>query len=66
MEVIMRRTKMSKPVPVIRVYFETPNLSSSYEVATFTEEKYFDACYRQLEKVAKQEGYLLTENLSQS
>ncbi len=47
---------MSKPVPVIRVYFETPNHSSCEEVATFTEEKYFDACYRQLEEVAKQEG----------
>jgi len=56
---------MSKPVPVIRVYFDTPNFSSSYEVATFTEEKYFDACYRQLEKVAKQEGYVLTESFSE-
>jgi len=51
--------------PVIRVYFETPNHSSCEEVATFTEEKYFDACYRQLEEVAKQEGYILTESFSE-
>jgi len=53
---------MSNPVPLIRVYFETPNHSYSEEVATFTEEKYFDACYRQLEKAAKQEGYIITKS----
>jgi len=56
---------MSKPVPVIRVYFETPNHSYADEVATFTEQKYFDACYRQLEKLAEQEGYILTESFSE-
>ena len=41
---------MSKPV--IRVYFETPNGSYADEVATFTEEEHFDACYPVLEKLA--------------
>ena len=56
---------MSKSEPVIRVYFETPNHSSAHEVATFTEEKYFDACYPLLEKIAEQEGYIMTESFSE-
>jgi hypothetical protein len=56
---------MSNPVPVIRVYFETPNHSSAYEVATFTEEKYFDVCYPVLEKIAEKEGYVMSESFSE-
>ena len=51
--------------PVIRVYFETPNFSSAYEVATFTEEEHFDACYPALEKLAEKQGYVLTESFSE-
>ena len=54
---------MSKPV--IRVFFETPNGSYADEVATFTDEEYFDACYPVLEKIAKDIGYILTESFSE-
>jgi hypothetical protein len=54
---------MSKPV--IRVYFETPNGSYADEVATFTEEEHFDACYPALEKLAEKQGYVLTESFSE-
>jgi hypothetical protein len=52
--------KMNKPV--IRVYFETPKGSYSEEVATFTEEEHYDACYPVLEKLAEDIGYILTES----
>jgi hypothetical protein len=51
--------------PIIRVYFETPSHSFAYEVATFTEEKYFDACYPLLEKIAEQEGCVMTESFDE-
>ena len=51
--------------PVIRVYFETPNGSYADEVATFTEEEHFDACYPALEKLAEKQGYVLTESFSE-
>ena len=51
--------------PVIRVYFETPNGSYADEVATFTDEEYFDACYPALEKLAEKQGYVLTESFSE-
>jgi len=54
---------MSKPV--IRVYFETPKGSYSEEVATFTEEEHYDACYPVLEQLAKDIGYILTESFSE-
>lgn len=54
---------MSKPV--IRVYFETPNHLYADEVATFTDEEYFDACYPVLEKLANDTGYILTESFSE-
>ncbi len=54
---------MSKPV--IRVYFETPNGSYADEVATFTDEEYFNACYPLLEKIAEKQGYVLTESFSE-
>jgi hypothetical protein len=54
---------MSKPV--IRVYFETPNGSYADEVATFTEEEHYDACYPVLEKLAEDIGYILTESFSE-
>ena len=58
-----RRTEMIEPI--IRVYFETPSHSFAYEVATFTEEKYFDACYPLLEKIAEKEGYVMSESFSE-
>jgi hypothetical protein len=51
--------------PVIRVYFETPNGSYADEVATFTDEEYFDACYPMLEKIAEKHGYVVTESFSE-
>ena len=51
--------------PVIRVYFETPNGSYADEVATFTDEEYFDACYPVLEKIAEKQGYVVTESFSE-
>ena len=54
---------MSKPV--IRVYFETPNGSYADEVATFTDEEYFDGCYPVLEKIAEKQGYVVTESFSE-
>ena len=54
---------MSKSV--IRVYFETPNGSYADEVATFTDEEYFNACYPLLEKIAEKQGYVLTESFSE-
>ena len=46
----------------IKVYFETINNSYAEEVATFTDEEYFDACYPILEKIAKKHGFILTES----
>lgn len=46
----------------IKVYFETINNSYAEEVATFTDEEYFDACYPILEKIAEKHGYILTES----
>ena len=51
--------------PVIRVFFETPKGSYSEEVATFTEEEHYDACYPVLEKLSKDIGYILTESFSE-
>ena len=56
---------MSKSTPVIRVYLDTPNLTGGVEIATFTDEKYYDVCWRQLEKLAEQEGYILTESITE-
>ena len=46
----------------IKVYFETIKNSYAEEVATFTDEEYFDACYPTLEKIAKKHGFILTES----
>ena len=46
----------------IKVYFETINNSYAEEIATFTDEEYFDACYPILEKIAEKQGYILTES----
>ena len=56
---------MSKSTPVIRVYLDTPNLTGGVEIATFTDEKYYDVCWRPLEKLAEQEGYIITESLDE-
>ena len=48
---------------IVKVYFETIKGSYAEEIATFTDEEYFDACYPILEKIAEKHGYILTESL---
>ena len=50
---------------MVRVYLDTPNLTGGVEIATFTDEKYYDVCWRQLEKLAEQEGYIITESITE-
>ena len=50
---------------MVRVYLDTPNLTGGVEIATFVDEKYYDVCWQQLEKLAEQEGYILTESITE-
>jgi hypothetical protein len=50
---------------MVRVYLDTPSLSACDEIATFVDEKYYDVCWQQLEKLAEQEGYILTESITE-
>jgi folate-dependent tRNA-U54 methylase TrmFO/GidA len=46
----------------VKVFFETPKGSYAEEIATFSDEEYFDACYPILEKIAKKNRFILTES----
>ena len=54
---LSRRTNMT-----VKVFFETPKGSYAEEIATFSDEEYFDACYPILEKIAKKNRFILTES----
>tara|TARA_R110000751_G_C13624563_1_gene465082 strand:+ start:608 stop:754 length:147 start_codon:yes stop_codon:yes gene_type:complete len=48
---------------MVKVYFETPNLTHSEKVATFENEELYMACRPQLVKVAKEHRLIVTESI---
>ncbi len=48
----------------VTVYFETPNNNYATQVAMFDEETTYMACLPALEKLAKANGYIVTESVN--
>lgn len=48
----------------VTVYFETPNNSYAVQVAMFDEETTYMACLPALEKLAKANGFIVTESVN--
>jgi hypothetical protein len=48
---------------MVKVYFETPNLSHSEEVATFENEELYLQCLDVLIEVAKEHSLIVTETI---
>lgn len=57
---------MSDPIKAkygVKVYFETENGSYAQNIAWFSDEDLYMACFKTLEKIAKKHRYIITESM---
>lgn len=47
----------------VKVYFETENGSYGQNIAWFSDEHLYMACFKALEKIAKKHRYIITESI---
>jgi len=47
----------------VNVFFETENGSYAQSIAWFSDEHLYTACFKALEKIAKEHRYIITESI---